>query len=185
MIKTFLAAASVAMSFSAAQATSYSFHYDYGPAVAAEGLSFVSFRFDGTLHADGNTVLINSIGDLALGPGVIPVDFFGSASSGSPVPVENSFGGAYVTLDGTGIDLTMLANGVIAFIFDTEGLATAAVNSDLGLSLGTAAGIYSIGPIAFDEFIPANLSVSTVPLPAAAPLLLAALGGLSLMRRRS
>lgn len=183
MFRTFVMAAAAVLSFSSAHAAAYTFHYDFGVNASLPGITFLEFDFDGTLQGDGNTILINTIDEVVMDSGPSLVNRFSSGSL--EVGAENALGGAYVTLDKSAIDLFIAPIDPIIFIFDTEGPTTAEVNAMQVLSLTTSAGYFSLIGHGFDEFDAANLSISAVPLPATAPLLIAALGGFAVARRRS
>lgn len=164
----------------AAQAHAASYEVSY----AFAGGQVASFAMTGTLQEDGNTIRVDSIlpglaldGTAVVGPyGDYTV--FGMSESGDwPM----------VTLDGTLFNLE-ISNGkprygelwlspyYVGFSDIERGVTLQAFGADVGALTVTA--------LAEPEPVEPEAAVSAAPVPAAAPLLAAAVAGLTLLRRR-
>ena len=154
-----------------ANAATYAFSYELSSGTLLAG------TFEGDLQGDGDTITVRSFGPLTFGGAPAPdlpfveaiSEFFGGPAA---VPV--------LSLSGATGDLIACTSSacIDGFLFDTVG----ALGSGAVYNSGTAFGA------TFETYDPARWSVSvvsTVPLPATAPLALLALAGLAATRRRS
>ncbi|WP_136439251.1 VPLPA-CTERM sorting domain-containing protein [Pacificoceanicola onchidii] len=144
----------------------------------------LSATFEGTLQGDGNTFLVTGVQDFATIAGlpaasltfVTSYDALGFAVPGA-LPT--------ISLDGSSLDILACEDATCegGFLFAVNSVASATIGGDIFARLTS-------GTTTPTAFVPSAYSATLneaapVPLPAGLPLLLAGIGGLALLRRRT
>lgn len=180
-MKKILIAASLGLAFTAQQqasASTFDFSYAYNDGVGDTGT--IAGVINGTLQPDNNTVIVNSIQNLTLNGTPESALLFSSSSD------------VYYVYS-TGLLPTTTLNGSFMDMFacDIPGVCTSFLEFDFGNNLATSTSpnftISLPGTLYSGTFVQADWSmnaVTSVPVPAALPLL--AVGGLAFgwQRRR-
>jgi PEP-CTERM motif len=169
-----LALLALALSAVAAQATPFNFNYH-------ASFGTISGRLDGTLQADNNTILVNSVQDF--------VSFNGNPGPSLPflTTADIIYGGTRapsVTLDGSIVDFAactdMFCSGD-GFLFDPDVIAFFYPVFAVGPAFGG-----NLDPSGYfnEQFLPANWSIAAVPEPLTLSLFGAGFVGVIAARRR-
>lgn len=164
MTKLLLAATSFVALASAANAATYILSYtdlsanEFGAVLTAD------------LDVDNNTLISIAAVEFTINGVTYPsntLDSFSNVFAGSGAP-------ATLTLDGTSVDF-LISDSTAGAAGNGFGMATGYFGSDSFISSETNT---------FEAYDVSSFSVTAVPLPAALPLSIAALGGLGLVARR-
>ena len=180
MFRTLTAAATVAFAAQAADAATYQFTYDFASGVT------LSATIEGDLQGDGNTVIVTSVSDAALGGAVI-FDFpdLTKVDSARDVAFSQDIRTTRLSLDGSAESIDFAACNTDPCTASSIGFAVDTTSDITGFPIVG----YNIGsgPV-FEVFDAARYSlaeIAAVPVPATFPLLGGALLLVAAGRRRA